>query len=92
MQRKLMAYGMTPDAYLYICIAYMSVAGLTASTLCLKGCLSHKKYRYMCKEDRQSNWKPLQYVLHTLHIPPYLIAAYWYYDAYQINKSEDANI
>ena len=74
---------MTPEAYYYISLAYLSIAGLTGATLLLKGYNSHKMHKYMCKDERQKHRQPLQYVLHSLHIPPYLIASYWYYDAYK---------
>ena len=73
---------MSPEAYYYICLAYLSVAGLTTATLCLKGYNSYKDSRYLTYEERIKRKQPLQYVLHALHIPPYLIASYWYYDAY----------
>ena len=69
---------MKEDAYLGISMAYMSVAVLTSVGLIVKGYdgyihnTLHKNYRK----------RTLDYVLHCLHIPPYLIASYWYYDAY----------
>ena len=79
---------MTPDAYYYISLAYLSIAGLTTFTLCLKGYLTYKENKYLVSGDRKHKWKPLQYFLHSLHIPPYLIAAYWYYDAYENYKHD----
>jgi hypothetical protein len=76
---------MTPDAYYYISIAYVSIAGLSVLTLSLKGFNTYKEIRYLENSEKLCRVKPLQYVLHALHIPPYLIAAYWYYDAYKEN-------
>ena len=65
---------MTPESYYYIALAYLSIATLTTTTLCIKGVM-------VCvKSNRKLKW--VQYMLHSLHVPPYLIAAYWYYDAY----------
>jgi hypothetical protein len=62
---------MTPDAYYYIAIAYISIAGLTIAGLILK--------RF---ENRFKNPSFIEYLLHSFHVPPYLIAAYWYWDAW----------
>jgi len=80
---------MTPDAYYYISLAYLSIASLTAFTLCLKGYTGYRQSRYLTSSERKGNMKPLIYVLHSLHIPPYLIASYWYYDAYNTYESEN---
>tara|TARA_B100001996_G_scaffold371581_1_gene347070 strand:- start:610 stop:864 length:255 start_codon:yes stop_codon:yes gene_type:complete len=74
---------LTEDAYFYISIAYASIACLTTGSLILNGWMQYKKYRYVSELDRKHAKKPLHYVLHALHIPPYLIASYWYYDAYK---------
>ena len=74
---------MKTEAYYYISVIYVSIAGLMFITLCVKGYYTYKKVRYVHKEDRLKIIKPIQYILHLLHIPPYLIAAYWYYDSYQ---------
>lgn len=63
---------MTPDAYYYITVAYGSIAGLTTVGLVIKKFKKHFKYPGF-----------IEYVLHGLHIPPYIIAAYWYWDAYK---------
>lgn len=68
---------MTPDAYYYIAIAYASIAGLTTVGLIVK---RYKEY------FRHPEF--IEYVLHGLHVPPYLIAAYWYWDGYKY-KTED---
>jgi len=73
---------MTPDAYYYISMVYFSIAGLTFFTLSLKGYNTYKQTRYIEASERWNKIKPLQYILHALHIPPYIIAAYWYLDAY----------
>ena len=65
----------------------MSIATLTGFTLCLKGFNAYKYHKYMTDEDKKKHFKPLAYVLHGLHIPPYLIAAYWYYDSYKHLKT-----
>ena len=62
---------MTPEAYYYICIAYGSIALLTGFGLILK----RYKASFMYPES-------IEYLLHGLHIPPYMIASYWYWDAY----------
>ena len=74
---------MSPESYLYISITYLSIALLTGGTLCLKGYNSHRKHRYMTDEERSLHKNRMPYILHALHIPPYLIASYWYYDAYE---------
>ena len=79
---------MTPNAYLYISWAYLSVAALTTSTLCLKGYNAYKDNKYIKYGESKQTIQPLQYVLHALHIPPYLIAAYWYYDSYELHNSQ----
>jgi hypothetical protein len=58
---------MSPDAYYYISFAYVFIAIITALSLVIKRC-------------KHPEW--VEYVLHGLHIPPYLIASYWYWDAY----------
>lgn len=66
---------MTPDAYYYISFAYVCIAALTAIGLVVKkfkGCFKHPEW--------------IEYTLHGLHIPPYLIAAYWYWDAYSESR------
>lgn len=75
---------MTPEAYYYISLAYLSIASLTAFTLCLKGYIGYRNSN--CEKPKPL--KPFFYILHSLHIPPYLIAAYWYYDAYLESKSK----
>jgi hypothetical protein len=80
---------MKEDAYWYISMAYASIAGLSSLTLITKAYLGYKRYKYLEKEDKHSYYRPLQYILDTLHIPPYVIASYWYYDAY---KSYHENI
>ena len=75
---------MTPEAYLYISVAYFSIAMLTLITLSIKGYINYKKRtnKYCLDEFKKKEWKPIQYILHLFHVPPYLIASYWYYDAY----------
>ena len=63
---------MTPDAYYYISVAYASIAALTSVGLVVK--------RFK-KQFKHPGF--IEYVLHGLHIPPYLIAAYWYWDGYE---------
>lgn len=77
---------MTPDAYYYISLVYLSIAGLTSGTLCLKAYYGHQKYKYLERSEQIKQMKPFQYFLHILHIPPYLIASYWYYDAYTLEQ------
>lgn len=62
---------MTPDAYWYISLAYGSIAILSGFSLIVK--------RTFKNPDNVNN------VLHGLHIIPYCIAAYWYYDASKTN-------
>ena len=69
---------MAPESYLYIGITYLVIAAVTALSLALKAREGRRKNRYREVPIR----KPLNYILHALHIPPYLMAAYWYYDAY----------
>lgn len=63
---------MTPDAYYYISVAYASIAVLTSVGLVVK--------RFK-KQFKHPGF--IEYVLHGLHIPPYIIAAYWYWDSYE---------
>ena len=63
---------MTPDAYYYISVAYASIAALTSVGLVVK--------RFK-KQFKHPGF--IEYVLHGLHIPPYIIAAYWYWDSYE---------
>lgn len=63
---------MTPDAYYYISVAYASIAALTSVGLVVK--------RFK-KQFKHPGF--IEYILHGLHIPPYLIAAYWYWDSYE---------
>lgn len=80
---------MTPNAYLYISIAYLFIALSTTFTLCLKGYIGYKNSIYLVEYEKKQKWKPIQYILHSFHIPPYLIASYWYYDSYlQYNNSQ----
>ena len=82
---------MTPTAYYWISMAYASIALLTIISLILKayGGYCRKKQRcnaYSCSTESietSCSSKPMDYVLHILHVPPYLIAAYWYYNAYK---------
>lgn len=67
---------MTPDAYYYISVAYASIAALTSVGLVVK--------RFK-KQFKHPGF--IEYVLHGLHIPPYLIAAYWYWDSYEYMSS-----
>ncbi len=62
---------MTPDAYYYISFAYVFIAGVSTVGLVVKRFKHH---------FRHPEW--IEYTLHGLHIPPYLIASYWYWDAY----------
>lgn len=64
---------MTPDAYWYISIAYLSIGFLTGASLLVK------KYKDSFKK---LDPEIIEYMLHILHIPPYIIASYWYYDSY----------
>lgn len=73
---------MKENAYWYISMAYASIAGLSTLTLSLKAYLGYKRYRYLENEDKHSYYRPLQYILDSLHIPAYTIASYWYYDAH----------
>ena len=73
---------MKEDAYWYISMAYASIAGFSTITLGLKAYLGYKRYKYLKNEDKHSYYRPLQYILDSLHIPAYVIASYWYYDAY----------
>ena len=79
---------MTPDAYYWISLAYVSIAGLTSISLFGKAYEGHrrKKRSYDVYDSTQSHKKPIDYILHVLHIPPYMIAAYWYYDSYKNYK------
>lgn len=63
---------MTPDAYYYIAVAYASIAVLTSVGLVV---------RRFKKQFKHPGF--IEYVLHGLHIPPYMIAAYWYWDGYE---------
>lgn len=63
---------MTPEAYYYISIAYASIAGLSIIGLIVKRFKHHFKHPEF-----------IEYLLHGFHIPPYLIAAYWYWDGYK---------
>ena len=63
-------------------MAYASIAGLSGLTLAIKAILGYKRYKYLRNEDKHSYYRPLQYILDSLHIPAYVIASYWYYDAY----------
>lgn len=73
---------MKENAYWYISMAYASIAGLSTLTLAIKAFLGYKRYKYLKEEDKHSYYRPLQYILDSLHIPAYCIASYWYYDAY----------
>ena len=75
---------MKEDAYWYISMAYGSIAGLSTLTLGLKAILG---YKYLKDDDKHSYYRPLQYILDSLHIPAYIIASYWYYDAYENYQS-----
>lgn len=80
---------MTPEAYYWIYVAYLSIAGLTSMSLGIKaynGYKANKHRRYNLQQLIRS--KPMDYILHALHVPPYLMAAYWYYDAYEHTKDE----
>lgn len=79
---------MTPDAYYYISMVYFTIAGLTGLMLSVKGYNTYKQTRYLESSERWEKIKPVQYILHSLHIPPYIIAAYWYYDAYVEYKNK----
>ena len=74
---------MTPDAYYYISVAYASIAALNSVGLVVK--------RFK-KQFKHPGF--IEYVLHGLHIPPYLIAAYWYWDGYEYtsNAYNNSNI
>lgn len=73
---------MTPVAYFYISMVYFTIAGLSFVTLTIKGYNAYKNTRYIEDSEKWTKIKPVQYILHGLHIPPYIIAAYWYYDSY----------
>lgn len=73
---------MKEHAYWYISMAYGSIAGFSTITLGLKAFLGYKRYKYLKNEDKHTYYRPLQYILDSLHIPAYVIASYWYYDAY----------
>lgn len=82
---------MTPIAYLYISIAYFIIAVSTTITLCIKGYLGYNKkisHKYLEDDPIKRSWRPFQYILHSFHIPPYLIASYWYYDSYINNNKK----
>ena len=80
---------MTPEAYFYISLAYLCIAIITTFTLCLKGYIGYQNSKYLLDFEKKKKWKPLQYLLHSFHIPPYLIASYWYYDSYIEYKSKE---
>lgn len=73
---------MKKQAYLYISLAYISLSLLTIVMLCVKGYNSYHRFKYSTIEERRRKQNITQYLLHSLHIPAYLIAAYWYYDSY----------
>lgn len=72
---------MTPDAYYYISVAYTSIAALTSVGLVVK--------RFK-KQFKHPGF--IEYILHGLHIPPYLIAAYWYWDGYEYMSSYNSEV
>ena len=63
---------MNPEACYYICFAYISIAILSMIGLMLKRFKHNFKYPEL-----------IEYLLHFFHIPPYFVAAYWYYDCYK---------
>ena len=71
---------MTQDAYYYIAIAYASIAALTSVGLIVKRFKKHFKHPGF-----------IEYVLHGLHVPPYLIAAYWYWEGYENKYTNPAS-
>ena len=67
---------MNPEASFYISLAYVSIAFLSTVGLVLK------RFKAVFK-----NPEFIEYLLHAFHIPPYLIAAYWYWDSYNNNDA-----
>ena len=83
---------MTPDAYYWISIAYGSIAASTALSLVLKAYNAHKLNKSLkYSQEPKVHPKPMDYILHCLHIPPYVIASYWYYDSY-LSSEYDINM
>lgn len=79
---------MIREAYYWIAVAYASIAIITIISLFMKGYngyIHKQRTKYMVQASVQRT-KYMDYVLHALHIPPYMIAAYWYYDAYKNYK------
>ena len=80
-------------SYYYISIAYCSFAGLSAVGLVLKGYIGrlHRLdvYRPDYNVQKKRRVKYMDYMLHALHIPAYLMASYLYYDAYSQHKQID---
>lgn len=62
---------MTPDAYYYISVAYASIAALTSVGLVVKRFKKQFKHPGFIECPPRSSH------------PPYLIAAYWYWDGYE---------
>ena len=78
---------MKESSYYYISITYCTIAALSAISLGIKGYLGYLNTRDTYLYDDSSSLKKrrahsIDYILHILHIPPYLLAAYWYYDSY----------
>ena len=81
---------MTPDAYYWIAMAYASISGLSGFSLVAKAYNAYKLNQSLkYSHEPKIRPKPMDYVLHGLHIPPYLLAAYWYYDAYLESSQHD---
>jgi len=68
---------MIQDAYWNISMVYFSISTLTTISLLLK------MKRYPDRLSHILNPRTFDNILHFLHIPPYLIAGYWYLESYK---------